>query len=98
MDIETAGARRIENGLGQKKPIGDDNDGVWFEPGKGLLLTRVLEADGGADLDVAGEGIVMDRRQPFGHATPGGSRGLRIAGADLVAGLDQTGERGHREV
>ena len=46
MDIETAGARRIENGLGQKKPIGDDG-GVGFEHGEGLLLTRVFEADGG---------------------------------------------------
>ena len=41
---------------------------------------------------------MMDRRQPFGHAGGGGSRGLRIDGGDLVAGLDQTGKRGHREV
>ncbi len=59
---------------------------------------RVLETERCADFDIVSKRVVMDRRQPLGHAAASGSRRLRIDGGDLMAGLDEARKRGHGEV
>lgn len=99
MDVQASQARRIEHRLRQQQAVGRHNGDIGAQRSEFFLFLGALQRNRVPNLDPTCLGFLVDGRGgQFLAAATAGARRLAVDGNDLVPGLDQRDECGHREI
>ncbi len=98
MAVVAAVACPVEDCLGQKQAVGDNDGDIGAEGAKALALFLLPEIDGGQHCQAEQLRRLMDRRfLQIEPAAPARPRRLGIDGDDLMTGIEQQAQSGNRK-